>query len=512
MAELNRQLFAKVSDAIEAHPAWSRGLGLCGASTALKPEHVLDGESDAALSAEVRRFFGYDSQPLPNAGVAIPLRSCAARCWGLCQSDAVQPQATIGVYNIWALLHRWDLKRPAYPLVVSFSHVPSALAGHVAAPQRSSYFMLADTVGKGETVLLVGLQALGDDPAVFQLRRFRDAGFHVAACTTGQLALRACLRSWTTPPTPIRHLRFDVWGFLPQRVNRCEVAFRISDKALHGCVLPLEHKLSAAAPRKAAGLGKPEPEPPKLPKLPFGIIMPTRPESLAVAANFESDVGLPGLPEGPGKPNMKRKREGAGASIVVDGGGGDFFPGGEPDDDADVDDVDDDAADDAAAKAKDGDLDDIPGRRLGIVSFEAIGDGSRARCFVCVANGMPKEVYQIGAGGGKYKFFWRAKAGQVEKSLHCQCVVNGNILAYSTERARAQSARFLVDLLLASNLDAHARHVVMEAHDVMSQTPAPGASSSSSGTGVAAASAASAARAGAGAASASGGGSRASHI
>lgn len=159
------------------------------------------------------------------------------------------------------------------------------------------------------------------------------------------------------------------------------------------------------------------------------------------------------------------------------------------DEDGDEDSDEEDAAAPGDAAAT---LEAITGAssRLGVVSYE-FTQNARSRCYVCHNQGLSANDKAIAQD--ELKFMCRMKAGQVEKSVHRACVLNGALAARLNTKSLRQSEQFFtasyylepaddikVDLAAAASVFAEAL------------TALTGPSASSGGAGGAASGAASA--------------------
>ena len=435
---LRQELFRRAFEAIKVHAAWGVGLGLQCPSSALHPSQVLLDGTDHSIARQLTTLFGYDDRVVDNpAGTRKPLRGCKSCTWGGCLDDELRQVLDYSTYNVYIMLSRWKIPRASFPLCVSLQ------AGGVSA----RYYMLADTVGKGATVMLLKLWRDDGDvcrPAV------QD---EVLIIKTGQAAFRSLIVAAAmeagTPPLDITECSFAVLDFKLEEVQRA-LAFRIKG-VRHQCALPLQARLAAprAATPAAATPG---------PKLPFGMVA-TSTEGVADPLK-KVELQQP-QPSGPGpQPPL--------ASLASE--------------DTDLDDA---SGPEKLAEAGDsvvngdGDPNSVPsGRQVGLVAWE-IASSNLARCYYCAEQGYPRGVCVITKGS--LKFLFRTQPLKVEKSVHVECVSNGNLFSMCGEPHKVQSLRLLKGLPGSAAFQALSQDhqdLLWKAIDGFSQQAA-GASSSS---------------------------------
>ena len=443
--QLSKQMFVSAYDAIQTHSAWSNGLGLWGAATALTADRVITDVTDKQLRDELQ-VFAYDAAVVPNpAGTSKPHRSCHNMHFGICPRDALFTLADSGTYNVYAMLFRWGLKRPQLPVLARLE-----VAGDPSG--QAIHFVVADTIGAGLTLLVVGLEPVADADGLLKLKRVAVGIRRIAHCTTGQRFFRSCLLSWSgleRRALDIASLRFDVLSF-EKVLHENSLALKAGDPS-HTGAIPLRFKI-----RVRDGPAKPAAQA-EATKLPFGIRAPKR-RSIQV----DADVGLrpQGSPEATATVSMAYVEPLAPPSVVV-------VP----------DDEDADAAEPTAAERElDGNLDHIGGGAVGLCGFEEARTG-RSRCFVCAGNGLPTELCRISEGGAK--FFFRKTRTQIEKSVHAACVTNGNVRAHMSGPHLAHSSHFLVNQLSLPDLSEANQRLLHDALDELSR--AAGATSSGAG-------------------------------
>jgi hypothetical protein len=143
---LRRETVLGALKAIDSHKAWSNGLGLCSASSALKSEYITD-DTAPACRAFVKTAFGYDESVVMNPKCSMkPQLPCALRNWGLCSKDVLRSAAATGTANLYRLMQQNDLCRGKFPIIAKLKLMDVC-----------SQVAITDTIGKGETILLVHL-------------------------------------------------------------------------------------------------------------------------------------------------------------------------------------------------------------------------------------------------------------------------------------------------------------------------------------------------------------------
>lgn len=422
--QLNQLMFLRAVDAINEHKAWSAGLGLGTAWSALKPEKVLLAGTDIDAAQELAHYFAYDDRVTDNpAGTAKPIRSCCARTWGVCSQDSLIGPAMCGPFNIYARLSGWQVTRSNMPFVTKLS------TGATAA-----YYLLVDIIGKGDTALLIGLQSVDDLASILRLKVAKVDGTRQAACCTSQMALCSLLKMSSSSDLPgqdIQEMGFSVVAF-DLIVHNGGLAFKL-DKVLHDSMLSLHSriKLSAAAKQKEGSTTSP------CFMMPFGIQAPTASGCVSYA-DFtfldDDDCGV--------TPARSQKRQ-----TLVEG----CFA----DSDHEVGE-----ASSEKEKALDHCLEQIPaGECLGIVGYEVAPTG-RSKCFCCVS--MQKPAAECMVPKGSLKFLFRQKRGKLELSLHPACVLNGSMLLHCTGSHLQQTCKFFSDTIAGLSKDDPTLHLMMQ--------------------------------------------------
>lgn len=204
------------------------------------------------------KFFGYDPIEVPNpAGTRVPSRPCRLRFFGICpEADAsIFTQAQSVSANIHVLVQRWKYNRSSFPIFISLTMVDT--------PTVCKSFLLVDTVGKGETQILVPVDETETDGHFVPLVGHVD-GERVVLRTSSQLAVKDMLegaaRDLRVAVDSFIAMRLEVFAFTRSLVVNTRLA------VLRGEILqtegrsPLFHQLKA--PRAVAK----EPA-----KLPFGL-------------------------------------------------------------------------------------------------------------------------------------------------------------------------------------------------------------------------------------------------
>ena len=96
-------------------------------------------------------LLGYDAKALDNPpGPMQPRLCCSAAHWGVCGQNPYLAKAEVTVYNIYTWLRSIGVRRTKFPLLMR-----AVTAG------ADQTFLFTDFIGKGETVLLVGLEEAG---------------------------------------------------------------------------------------------------------------------------------------------------------------------------------------------------------------------------------------------------------------------------------------------------------------------------------------------------------------
>ena len=86
-------------------------------------------------------------------GTSIPRSSCHVKHWGVCPSHPLFGLASMGTRNMYELLQRWKLKRAHMPFLASLRPVS-------APEEQAAFFFIGDTVGRGDTILVVDLERI----------------------------------------------------------------------------------------------------------------------------------------------------------------------------------------------------------------------------------------------------------------------------------------------------------------------------------------------------------------
>lgn len=254
-SRLQRAMAQQMLTGIEGHPCWTRGLGLCAAGTALKPAHVNVEGNRGAVHRKLLKHFEYDPVEIKNEGTSIPLRSCHRRYWGICGEAAFAAEACRCTSNLYKLLKGMQITRDDYPVLISLS-----------ASVAPCWFLLADTVGKGETAMLTPLDAVADD--IFRLRVGEPdplTGKRLPVVETAQRILRPMLEASGEDQEVIG---CAVHHFVPCRHAEAGHACCFKKQALKGTGALRTRSDGFNAP-KAAGESDVE----KPVKLPFGLSM-----------------------------------------------------------------------------------------------------------------------------------------------------------------------------------------------------------------------------------------------
>ena len=307
-----------------------------------------------------------------------------------------------------------------------------------------------------------------------------ETGDLMACCNTSQRALRAYALSWATPEkagASYEYLRFRVMDFKPNRV-RHGLAFTLYE-ATHEGVIPTQFLLRRdglePSARAAAKRGAKEPaQEPEL-KLPFGIRLGMCPQrEFSEFVHLDEDIGMN---KEAGAPSSTPENGAAHGEASAPSSPHGPSHGGADDSDGDGNDVED-----PEGEGGDHRPDDLlPGHRVGLVNFERSAATGRSSCYFCTSQGFPKNACLIAEGAAK--FHLRLRRGQVEKSVHAACVVNGNCTPLMTESAKAQTGRFLVELLTNPGLDDVTRTLLNDALDAVTASASAGASSSGGAAG-----------------------------
>ena len=406
---LKREMFVDTVREVAALPVWSRGTGLMRPATGLAPEFVLCGaaDTDEATRKASAKLFDYDPQAIPNpTGPTQPRKTCHAMCAGLCRKDIHAVAAENVAFNIYAVLKTNKKEREHYPLRVSFNTTEATLD-----------MLLCDTVGVGDTALLLLLRPAAGDEELLQVAS-TGAG---PVTMTAQRAVAKLLEDKKAHAGAVDRITMRCYDRVTS-AKGAALSFKKSTRVLFEEDLATKFKMKEVLNRRAGVAGGPAAV-----SLPFGL------------------AGI--CPDGPGD-------DGGGLDEATDhppafpANGGAVGPAGEVDvigDDLECD----EAAPDAAAvlleqEARDGAAHPAAAR-LGIVGFDFANTGRASKCFVCEEKGLPKEAMLIKPTSLRYSYRWRAR--KPERFVHEDCVLSGALLdlRWHTHAHTVTSSRFLSD-------------------------------------------------------------------
>ena len=248
---LRRHIALEAATDIGQHAAWENGLALSFVASALKPSLIDVEKNNDHHRAECKKMFGYDAEIKETQQASIPRRSCKEKHWGICKADALFPMITTMVHNTYATMQRWGLKKTIFPIVgcVKFEEVSCKMVA-----------IVADTIGNGETVLLINLADISGSPGWYKLDciNWRKP---LANCLTFQIALRSLLlQAGGERPGILETLQFFVFIWQSIRLHRRDksLAIEVFGETKSG-KLPLRVKLRAKGAMAA------------MPKLPLGL-------------------------------------------------------------------------------------------------------------------------------------------------------------------------------------------------------------------------------------------------
>ena len=435
---LKLETFVDAVEDVRAHPSWTAGLQLMGPSTGLREEAVSLAMNNAAVEKECDTVFGYDAREVPNPpGPKQPRRTCHFSTHGCCIKDRHIHAASVATYNTYATVAAWKIARNSFPLVIRYE-----------IGKSKEYFLLCDTVGRGDTVLLQRLE-LSPDRRALEISCVGG----MPACLTGQQALCKLLG-------PRGALKLSCFKREPIR-GAGKLAFNANAAISHSAVIVTTAKLGLETQMP--------PKPGPAIALPFGLAG-VHPEQQGHVFN-ESLLGDSNQIEASEHVGDRgyAAAEGADATINLD---------------LDPDELSgEEAAQALAAAAKalaaDGAASAAAASwRVGIMGFDLAATG-KSTCIACAAAGLSGAQSLIAQGS--WRFHFRLRSNSVERYVHAACVLSGAVLNCAGI-GRVHLTESAIFLRYAASI-AESSAPLLDAADVFDAAASGPSSSSGSGSG-----------------------------
>ena len=419
---LKRDVFVSACRSMETHDVWKQGLGIMTLASGLAPEKVV-GHPEISVFSECAKYFDYDPEITPNPpGGMAPRKSCHERFWGVCCADPLCGPVQALTYNMYFAIHDLEkLGRPDFPLLARLS-----LNDECAAD-----VLICETVGRGDTVILIKLCAAAGEVRLLELET--AGGRPIIA--TAQQVLRKLYSGANATVETNPTVEFSCFPRNPQ-VQGGKVCFDLNDAAMVRFMynLPAAYKWQAVKARRAAaataGSG-----------LPFGLAG-TAPDGPCFKGVDDDDAVVAGS-----------------AAAAKARGGSDSDSGVE------ALECDEAAPDDVVRLQAEENAGDAAGERLGIVGFDFAKSG-RSRC-VCCESRFKFSDRRILIGEGEFRYAHRAKRNKPERHLHERCLSHVFALDGHTAAHTRRSVQFLREAALAQPVFSELQHRLLSAVDVL---------------------------------------------